>query len=329
MPSASLFRRDIQLLDEGFIRYCTTSTTPLPTPGLIMDDEFTYQAELYLPGELLSHIFRRLVHTACPSHTAATILDQTMGWINWCRHLWRHGHPEALNPADFLQKLLENGALLTSFIFSVTMPYYHNGKGFDRYPEQHGPLLNHLKKRLDEGNQELHLLDMGCGSGEGTWELLSLANEAGWTAQQVQCVGVTAATLEVWAAENRCLPHLQSRTDSYRQRTDILCSHGWQDAICFQQGDVLQEAPLNATFDIILCNGLLGGPALNQKILLDRALQKLGTALRHRGLLCIGDRFHGGWHQTATYRCRQEILRDKGFIVNECGGSLFATTSAN
>ncbi|MBI5484575.1 MAG: hypothetical protein HY888_08960 [Deltaproteobacteria bacterium] len=48
-------------------------------------------------------------------------------------------------------------------------------------------------------------------------------------------------------------------------------------------------------FDLILCNGLLGGPIINEPAKLEQVVSNLAGLLAPGGLLLAADSFHGGW----------------------------------
>ena len=66
-----------------------------------------------------------------------------------------------------------------------------------------------------------------------------------------------------------------------------------------------RESDVGSRFNLILCNGLLGGPIIHEKEQLDRAVGNLARLLTPGGILLAADNFHGGWKQ----KCPQKNLR--------------------
>ncbi len=64
-------------------------------------------------------------------------------------------------------------------------------------------------------------------------------------------------------------------------------------------------------YDVILCNGLLGGPFLHDWHELRATVQRLAGRLKTGGLLMAANRFHGGWKRMVD----DEILRS---MLAEC-----------
>ena len=56
-----------------------------------------------------------------------------------------------------------------------------------------------------------------------------------------------------------------------------------------------EEANGFSLFDLILCNGLLGGPIIHETEELERVVANLARLLAPGGLLLAADSFHGGW----------------------------------
>jgi hypothetical protein len=87
---------------------------------------------------------------------------------------------------------------------------------------------------------------------------------------------------------------------------------GFMRCIAFARHDILR--PITGMdwsrdgeqhgFDIILCNGLLGGPILHKKEELELAIGNLAKLLAPGGILLAADSFHGGWKQ----QCPQSEL---------------------
>jgi chemotaxis methyl-accepting protein methylase len=154
-------------------------------------------------------------------------------------------------------------------------------------------------------------MDAACGTGEDTYGLANLLLETGFAQEEIQIEGWSLEPLEVWTAANCRFPYDQKRGARFRRATSRLFEQGYQANIRFRCAD-LTELPCPplcqrtlwglkgiegdfGQFDLILCNGLLGGPIISKKELLERTVSNLAGFLAPGGLLLAADCFHGGW----------------------------------
>lgn len=314
-PLHSLLHR----MRQRFSLYAATSPEPLPAPGLIITPAIRYQSELYLPigsvRRLFYHLYRQAlnhppVFTSTPFHTALSWADCYATFPCWLQL--------SPNPARLVELLLDNHDLMSRFIFHSFLPDRFNGAGFGRYPAQ----LHWIRQLLNGRDRSLRLLDAACGSGEGTWELAGMLHELGHKPAMVGIEGWTLDPLEIWAAENCCLPHLPERSRNYQQYTDPLCSAGWYKRICFRTVDLLGEILPEGLFDLILCNGLLGGPIIHQPAQLQRVVLRLSALLAQDGVLLIADHFHGGWKKQMPESFFIKLLEASGLQIQQAGEGL-------
>jgi len=315
-PDPTRFQAGLRQLNQRFTTYAATSPQPLPTPGLLITPEIRLQSELYLPIKEIRQLFNRL-YDATLSH--APILSSTPfhfspSWAD-CFASFPFWLQFSANPARLLERLLEDQQLLIRFLFYSFLPGRFNGAGFGRYPDQLGWLQQHLLKR----NGSLRVLDAACGSGEGTWELAELLVEQGWQPEQVQFEGWTLEPLEVWAAQTQCLPHDLQREKSYQQRVQPLREQGWGERIRFRTMDLLMEQIESAPFDLILCNGLLGGPIIHQRQQLQQVLKQLAGLLSRGGVLLVADHFHDGWKKRMPEATLSELMEMAGCSIQQAG----------
>ncbi|MGE0919334.1 class I SAM-dependent methyltransferase [Trichlorobacter lovleyi] len=321
-PDPALFQAGLRQLNQRFTTYAATSPQPLPAPGLLITPEIRQQSELYLPMTEIRRLFYRLyqhvlsypaIFGSTPFHTSPSWADCFTGLPVWLQI--------SANPARLLERLLDDQQLLTRFLFFSFMPGRYNGAGFGRYPEQLDWLRQHLKT---QPGKNLRILDAACGSGEGTWELAELLAEQGWQPEQAQLEGWTIEPLEVWAAQTQCLPHDPQREKNYQQRVQPLRERGWGERISFRAVDLLAAQIESAPFDLILCNGLLGGPIIHQPRPSQQVVMQLAALLAEGGVLLVADHFHEGWKKRVPEAVLGALMEKAGLQARQAGGGLAA-----
>ncbi len=318
-PGPACFRSGVQHLHRRFIVYSATSPQPLPAPGLIITPEIRLQSELYLPFKELRCLFNRLYRQVLPYPPilTSTPFQTCLSWADCYAGLpsWLQRSP---NPAVLLEQLLVDYPLLTRFVFYSFLPSRFNGAGFGRYPAQ----LDWLQQQLTARSGPLRILDAASGSGEGTWELAELLSRCGRQPEQIQLEGWTLEPLEVWAAQHQALPHEPQREQRYQQRVQQLGQQGWGERVSFQAVDLLGALPGTPPFDLILCNGLLGGPIISGSEAVRQVLGQLAALLERGGMLLVADHFHAGWKKKLPLGQLRELVQDAGLQVHQAGEGL-------
>ncbi|WP_049759593.1 class I SAM-dependent methyltransferase [Trichlorobacter lovleyi] len=320
-PAPDGFQTALKRLSRRFQVYAATSPQPLPAPGLLITPEIRQQSELYLPISEIRQLFYRLyqyvlshppIFGNTPFHTCPSWADCFVALPVWLQF--------SANPARLLERLLDDQQLLTRFLFSSFLPGRFNGAGFGRYPGQ----LSWLQQHLAQKNGSLRILDAACGSGEGTWEVAELLAEQCWQPEQVQLEGWTIEPLEVWAAQTQCLPHDPQREKNYQQRVQPLREQGWGERISFRAVDLLAGQVESAPFDLILCNGLLGGPIIHQPRPLQQVVMQLAALLAEGGVLLVADHFHEGWKKRVPEAVLGALMEKADLQARQAGGGLAA-----
>ena len=323
------FHCSIHRMQRRFETYASTCPEPVISPGLVVTPEVRIQSELYLPIAEIAAVFNRLYSAALayPPIFSSTPFHNAMSWADTFVELPPYLQFSA-NPALMLERLLTDRELLIEFLFASFLPRrFYGGSG--RYPEQQ-KFIREWLKTVD--TETLHCLDAACGTGEETYGLALLLSEAGLEPGGIRIDGWTLEPLEVWAAAHRSFPHDRHREALLREATTTLFRRGYGRCISFGCRDILttpsqsglhskysgRGSSENGQFDLILCNGLLGGPIIHEKEPLDRAVGNLALLLSPGGILLAADHFHGGWKQ----KCPQGKLR----ALFETHGLLYVDT---
>jgi SAM-dependent methyltransferase len=285
-------------------RFRQLRTTPWWAPGLIITLEIRTAYELYLPIGEYFHDLRRLAVLCLPHPSwVPSVLQRPDNFV--------YAAPVPAYPslADFWAASPEAVAGRLQFSLPELWPLFCTladpprfGTNVERYPDQ----LDWLRQWLVRvPRQRLRLLDLGCGTGHGTFELAALIQDCG--VRRVSATGVTREVLEVWMAKNRFLPHDSARTQT-------LCRIASRTSVCpeFLVGDI-EHLPLPGQFDLIVSNGLVGGRFLNRPDALIRLLVQLEQLLAPGGVVSLANSFHAGCE--APLRIFRQLARARGWQV--------------
>lgn len=331
----------LKQLDDRFRTYAATCPVPLPAPGLIITPEIRCQCETYLPVTEVARCCNHLYTSALtyPPLLASTPFHNALSWADAFAAL----PPEfqfSANPARLLGALLADRDLLTRFLFASFLPRRYYG-GLDRYPAQREWLRRWFQ---DRPTVPIRCLDAACGIGEGTYRLLALVQESGLSPEAIRVEGWTIEPLEVWAATHVRLPHDRQREESFRQEVAGVFEQGAERSVVFRTVDLLGSTiqvpsfskgglggispisgtPLEAGFDLILCNGLLGGPIINRRHGLRQAVANLAALLAPGGVLLAADHFHGGWKKQNPGEFLGALCKECGLKVTAAGEGIAA-----
>jgi hypothetical protein len=77
-------------------------------------------------------------------------------------------------------------------------------------------------------------------------------------------------------------------------------------------------------FDLILCNGLLGGPILHKPHEVQNVVALLSSLLAPDGIILAADSFHGGWKQKHPQEWLRVQLGSVGLDVSPAGEGICA-----
>jgi chemotaxis methyl-accepting protein methylase len=318
-------QRRISRLGERFRVYASTCPLGLWAPGLAVSREMRSITELYLPIAEIADVFDRFLSLSLmfslptkltPIHTSATWLDA----LNHLQHYVNRSDPAAL-----LQRLMMDESFRIGFLFALFLPDRHGG-GFNRYPGQWEFLQSWLPERKEQcGTGLLRCLDSACATGESTYELAMLLTDIGLQPDSFVIHGSTLEPLELFSAAHIFFPHDRKRQASFRRKAEPVFDRGAENGIEYFTEDI--TLPFGAEkegYDIILCNGLLGGPQFHDEDRIAEVVSNLRERLRDGGIILAADRFHGGWKKLVPDSLLREIFRKYGFHVQEISDGFVA-----
>lgn len=321
---ANLFQAAIRSLQTRFSIYATTCPAAFIAPSLVVTPEIRRQSELYLPITEISRIFNSLYRNKLtyPPVLSSTPFHKALSWADVYASL-----PLPLqfssNPAILLEAVLSDQELLTEFLFASFLPRRFYG-GFGRYSGQvefiRGWIGSIKQTRRGSGDNRLRCLDAACGTGEDTYGLANLLMEAGFASEEIRIEGWTLEPLEIWTAAHCRFPHDKRREANFRRETSRIFELRFQTSVSFRCVDLTEilcnpvlpphlqgedGAERGRKFDLIICNGLLGGPIISETEKQARVVSSLACHLAPGGILLAADSFHGGW----KLKCRNVELK--------------------
>ena len=272
--------------------------------GQIVTPALRNWVDSFLPWQEFAHSLCRLGRSFLPSPDWLPLILQNENSV--CPIAGKEEAP--LSILEFWQQMPEifrgklcfrQEDLLPLFCALADPPRYGTIPG--RYPEQ----IQVFEKLLQGCNPEapLHLLDLGCGVGLGSFELLQTALQQGF--RTATLTGLTAQPLESWMATQKRLPHDPAREQLFRSRFAGLKAD-------FRVG-LVQKFQLPGRFDFIFCNGLAGGRYLQQ----DKDISGFLAACQQHllsggGRLLLSNHFHEG-HRRGVERLL-ELADQNGWI---------------
>lgn len=281
----------IERLSGEFAGYAASYPLPLWAPGLILDNEMRGLTEAQFPLARSRALFELVLRRGCrfAPLLSASYLYSSASWPDLLQKLWPQ--LESADPAPALSRLAEDDVLRARFLFALMLPQ-HFGGGFDRYPQQCRWLAGWLRESAVRFSPGIRVLDAACGSGEGTYQAAQLVADAGLGRGSV-LHGSTLEEIELFAAAHLYFPHAPERQRQYRARVAPLLSAEGPTLEFYL--DRVDAAPQREPYDLVLCNGLLGGPLLHEPVHLRAAFAGLAARLAPGGLFLAADRFHAGW----------------------------------
>ena len=285
----------ITRLAESYRIYAAYYPYGLWAPGLAITREMRIQTEIYLPIDDIRRAVDHFFSAALRFHPfiPASVVHNSANWLDILHSL--RPSVSRPDPSYLLRTLLTDDGLRRCFIFSNFMPLRYGG-GFGRYPRQGEFLRKWLAANRTRLAGETRCLDAACGSGEGTYDMALLLMGSGFGANSIRVYGVSIEPLELFSAAHACFPNRPEREAAYRRHVQPLFECGASGNICFALEDISMPPPEEEKgYDIILCNGLLGGPFLHDPVALAETIRRLSGRLGAGGIMLAASRFHGGW----------------------------------
>lgn len=314
LSDADLERR-IERLEERFAVYTSTYQYGAWEPWLHITNEMRALTEFYLPLTEIRGAFNRFFSLALTfsPFLAASPIHTTSNWLDVLEELYPL--VRRANPGNLLRRLITDEELRIRFIFAIFLPRRYGGE-FGRYGIQAGFLKRWLVERRSRFAGQVSCLDAACGSGEGTYELAMLLVQSGFAADSFQVHGSSVEPLELFAAAHGYFPHNPSRESAYHKRIQPLIAGGAVKRVSFFREDITAPASgAERRYDVILCNGLLGGPMLHAEEELKKAVGGLAERLEPGGILLAADRFHSGWKKVVPEDLLQGIIERAGLSL--------------
>lgn len=300
----------IARIGERFRVYSTSAPHGPMAPGHAVSPEMRLSAEVYLPLEEIRRAFNRLLSLSLryTPILLPALLQNSLCWFDIVQDL--HPLVTSLNPAGILRQLMSDGEFRCRVLFSLFLPRHYGGS-FNRYPGQAQFLRTWLAKCRRTGI--IRCLDAACGCGEGTYGLARLLGEGGYAPGKMVVHGATVEPLELFAAAHGWFPHDPARQKAFRAVIAPLVEDAAAERFMFHQEDLIGiDQRDTGRYDLILCNGLLGGPLINSGSELETAVERLCARLRPGGMLLAADRFHGGWKKTVPDERIKELMARHG-----------------
>lgn len=297
-------------LDDRFRVYAACCPVPQWAPGMLLQGDVRSQHELYLPMAEIVPAFAHLCRRSClyGLDIQSVHLLAAPSWPDFLARLKLS--PYLFNPAEMLQRLAMEERFREAFLSALFVPRSFGG-AFGRYPRQAAFLSAWLADARGRLSGAAALLDAACGCGESTYEAGEILLAEGYVPRLSRVDGSTLEPLELLAAAFGYYPGDPRRAAFFKARVGSLLERGGSGMIRFFREDVCSPADSDRRYDVIICNGLLGGPLLHGEAALARAVGSLAGRLKPGGVLLVADCFHQGWKK----RQQGELLS----LLRECG----------
>lgn len=277
-PVPAVVARHNAVWQARWERFLAAVPPPRWDPAVPVDADWRMRYESYLPVVEYVASLRRLARLVLPHPSWVPLaLAVTVGHLSprTCfpslPDLWSY-----LAPAWCGRVTLTTEELPALFAALADPTQFGTAAG--RYPSQLARLREH------RWSADAVLLDVGCGTGEGTQEAVAAIRETGCP---VSGIGVTREPLEAWMASSGWFPH--------RPTAGAVPLPG----VRFVAGEAA-ALPVHGPVAAILCNGLIGGRFVQSDAAFRGVLAEFGRVLAPGGIVLVGCRFHAGRESALT-----------------------------
>lgn len=303
--------------------YLNTCPAPAWAPGLVLTNEIRRITDTFLPFNVIKGALLRLVRLALREggELFPPLFQRASCWPDLLHHL--QGVGVHTDPAAFLGMLMDDEYARLKFLFALYLPQQFGG-GFGRYPEQYAYLRQWLENKASFRGGAFRCLDAACGSGEGTYELARLVRDIGFPVDATYISGVTLSPLEVFSASHARFPHDPEHEHVLRQYLDSMTAVNTWGSVRFAAAD-LQSWEEAGQFQVILCNGVLGGPLLHDTAAMEAVVRRLARCLAPGGILLAADRFHAGWRKVVPSTRLESLFCSEGLSLVQVGEGVGAS----
>jgi SAM-dependent methyltransferase len=314
--------RRCRQLDARHKNFVSTCPVPEWAPGLKIAAEMRRQYELYLPLAEIRAAIAAFCKLACRYDPllATTAVATALSWPDALAGL--QPLPVSVNPAGLLRRLALSAPFRYAFLASLFIPKSFGGS-FNRYPLQTDFRNQWLAANKERLSGRIAILDAACGTGEGTYEAAEAIAQLEFSPASL-IDGRTIEPLELAAAAHGWFPEDTKRARAFRERVERLLASGAGRMIRFSREDLCEPQERHDSYDLILCNGFLGGPLLHRQVKLARVIGFLAQRLNTGGILLAADHFHGGWKQATPSAAITQVLTASGLQTVEAGEGIGA-----
>lgn len=315
------FVSDITRLQQLHERYCNHCPPPWAASRLKITSKAIIQSEQWLPLAFISSCFYRFFCKALtfPPFFLNTIFSSELSWFEIVATFpaWLEKYA---NPAKLLKNLIIDHPFRIKFIFWSFMPKRYYGYSSNRYPLQMNIAKQWLENTLPK-TETICCLDSVCGDGACVYAFADMALKLGYSKDEFKIEGWSLDPLEVWAAVHRRFYHDAKKEERYSSETNDIFISGAETSILFKNYDLLNSAQETITenYHIILCNGLLGGPIINQTNEIHIIISNLIKHLHPHGILLAANHFHDGWEKSCPETKLIDIFSNFGLETSKMG----------
>jgi hypothetical protein len=94
--------------------------------------------------------------------------------------------------------------------------------------------------------------------------------------------------------------------------------------IGFVRRDIRNRIDTGKRYDAVVCNGLIGGPLLNDKAMVRKVIRGLVERVGKGGLFLAADRFHAGWRKSVPIGLIRAEVESAGLVIVDAGEGVAA-----